>query len=35
MSGVDVDIADHTSGWALMMACRRDRCGSSVYVQKN
>lgn len=24
-----------TSGWALMIACRLDRCGSSVYVQKN
>ena len=24
-----------TSGWALIMACRRERCGSSVYVQKN
>lgn len=24
----------HTSGWALMMACRLVRCGSSVYVQK-
>lgn len=24
----------HTSGCALMMACRLERCGSSVYVQK-
>ena len=24
-----------TSGWALIIACRLERCGSSVYVQKN
>lgn len=24
----------HTSGWALIIACLLERCGSSVYVQK-